>query len=156
MDQLSAGVPGVMLMLAGTPEVFSGRRGLTELPPLAGRLDDPTLNTAHPNLRGPQLPLPRFGEPELVQVMEHLRHLWQAAVGEDTRVNAGFGPYLAQGWTAQLGDASPRVAIREYLSVLDRARDYPDFNAYAHYQFSPPADLRPEETLGAAAEEDTF
>ncbi len=156
VDQLGAGVPGVMLVLAGTPEVFSGRRGLTELPPLAGRLDDPTLNTAHPNLRGPQLPLPRFGEPELVQVMGRLTHLWETATGECTRVDTAFGPYLARGWAEQLGDASPRVAIREYLSVLDRARDYPDFDPYAHYQFTPPADLRPEEALTAAAPEDTF
>ena len=49
VDQLGSGVPGVYLVLAGTPEVFSsGRRGFKELPPLAQRFDDPTLNTALP------------------------------------------------------------------------------------------------------------
>lgn len=155
IDQLSSGVPGVMVMLAGTPDVFSGSRGVMELPPLAQRLDDPTLKTAHPNLRGPQLPLPRFGEAELVQVMGRLTELWNLANAQTSRVDAGFAPYLARGWVGQLGDASPRIAIREYISVLDRAADYPDFEPYEQYEFSA-VDLRPEEALTLPADEDTF
>lgn len=155
IDQLGAGVPGVMVVLAGTPDVFSGARGVMELAPLGQRLDDPTVNSAHPNLRGPQLPLPRFGEPELVQVMARLTGVWERARGEATRVDPHFAPYLARGWVAQLGDASPRVAIREFISVLDRAADYPDFDPYAQYQFHA-ADLTPEERLGAPADEDAF
>lgn len=155
IDQLGSGVPGVMVVLAGTPDVFGGARGVMELAPLAQRLDDPTLNTAHPNLRGPQLPLPRFGEAELIAVMQRLGVLWSLANGQASRVDSGFAPYLASGWTAQLGDASPRVAIREFIGVLDRAADYPDFDPYGQYEFSP-VDLRPEETLAPAADGESF
>lgn len=154
-DQLGSGVPGMMVVLAGTPDVFSGSRGLTELPPLAQRLDEPTLGTDRPNLRGPQLPLPRFGEAELIQVMERLRDLWALANGQSSRVDTAFASHLARGWVAQLGDASPRVSIREYISVLDRAADYADFDPYEQYEFRT-VDLRPEETLTPAPAEDTF
>lgn len=158
IDQVGSTVPGLYLVLAGTPEVFSGMRGFKDLPPLAQRFEDPSLDTAYPNLRGPQLPLPRFGEAQLDQVMGRLREIWETATGQPSRLDVGFGPYLARGWAQKLGDVAPRIAIREFVSVLDRVRDHAGFDPYAHYQFDvPAADLRDEEKVVAGvAEEDTF
>ncbi|SEJ17605.1 P-loop protein of unknown function [Deinococcus reticulitermitis] len=156
-DQVGNGFPGLYLVLAGTPEVYSGMRGFKDLPPLAQRFEDSTLDTSHPNLRGPQLPLPRFGEAQLEQVMARLRDIWEVATGLSSRLDPNFGPYLARGWARKLGDMAPRIAIREYVSVLDRVRDYPDFDPYSSYQFTvPAADLRDEEKDVSVAEEDVF
>lgn len=146
LDQLARGVPGLYLVLAGTPEVYDDRRGITELPPLAQRLDDPTQRTAHPNLRGPQLPLPTFSQENLVAVMRRVQELWELESGVPGRLPAGFAEMLAAGWTQRLGSRSPRVAIREFVSVLDRARDYPDFYPDQEYDFAlDTAALSPEE-----------
>ena len=81
------------------------------------------------------MPLPYFGEAQLTEVMSKLREIWETAYSQASRVEADFAHYLAQGWTQRLGDKSPRIAIREFISILDRARDYPDFDAYGEYQF---------------------
>lgn len=158
MDQVGSSVPGLYLVLAGTPEVFSGMRGFKDLPPLAQRFEDASLDTPYPNLRGPQLPLPRFGEAQLEQVMARLRDIWETAAGIASRLDPEFGPYLARGWARKLGDVAPRIAIREFVSVLDRVRDHADFDPYAHYQFEvPPSELRDEEKSAVGvSEDDTF
>lgn len=157
IDQVGSTVPGLYLVLAGTPDVFSGARGFKDLPPLAQRFEDASLETPYPNLRGPQLPLPRFGEAQLEQVMTRLRYIWEVASGSPSALDPQFGPYLARGWTRKLGDVAPRVSIREFVSVLDRVRDYPDFDPYAHYQFDVPVtDLRDEERERFTDPDDTF
>lgn len=146
LDELARGIPGLYLVLAGTPEVFDDRRGITELAPLAQRLDDPTQRSAHPNLRGPQLPLPTFSQENLAAVMRRVNTLWELESGTSSRVPESFSDMLASGWTQRLGSRSPRIAIREFISVLDRARDYPDFHPEQEYDFSLDAVvLTPEE-----------
>jgi hypothetical protein len=145
LDELGRGVPGLFLVLAGTPEVYDDRRGVTELPPLEQRLGDPTQQTSHPNLRGPQLPLPTFSQAQLTSVMNRLEQLWTVAGGQESRLPEGFASSLAEGWTQRLGSRSPRIAIREFISVLDRARDYPDFDPVREYSYALES-LSPEET----------
>lgn len=145
VDQIGAGIPGYYLLLAGTPDVFDSPRGFKQLAPLYQRFEDPTLNTQHPNLRGPQLPLPRFGREQLGEVMSKLRNLWERAYSTESRLEPDFETYLANGWTERLGDKSPRIAIREFISVLDRVRDYPDYDPYSEYSFDAAGDLTPEE-----------
>ena len=147
LDEIGRGVPGLFLVMAGTPEVYDDRRGVTELPPLEQRLGDPTQQTAHPNLRGPQLPLPTFSQAQLARVMDRLEELWETAGGQQSRLPDGFAASLADGWTQLLGSRSPRIAIREYISVLDRARDYPDFDPVREYRYALESlTLSPEET----------
>lgn len=155
VDQVGSGVPGLYLVLAGTPEVFSSTRGFKDLPPLAQRFDDASIETDFPNLRGPQLPLPRFGQAQLEQVMGRLREIWEVAAETPSRLDAGFELYLAQGWARKLGDVAPRIAIREFVSVLDRVQDHETFDPYTHYTFAVPAtDLRDEERAAPAASPD--
>jgi hypothetical protein len=135
VDGIGVGIPGFYLLLAGTPDVFDSARGFKQLPPLYQRFEDATLETSRPNLRGPQLPLPRFGEAQLVEVMEKLRVIWETAYQTQSRMDDGFAGYLARGWTEKLGDKSPRIAIREFISILDRMRDYEDYDPYAEYRF---------------------
>lgn len=157
MDQVGSGVEGLYLILAGTPDVFSGMRGFRELAPLAQRFDDASLDTAYPNLRGPQLPLPRFGEEQLVTVMERLREIWEVASGSPSQVDPDFSPYLARGWAQKMGDVAPRIAIREFISVMDRKRDYVDFDPYSHYQFElQDVALRDEERAAFSVDDETF
>lgn len=146
LDELGRGIPGLFVVLAGTPEVYDDRRGITELPPLEQRLGDPTQQTAHPNLRGPQLPLPTFSQVQLASVMARLEQLWIIAGGHSSRLPPEFGASLAEGWTQRLGSRSPRIAIREFISVLDRCRDYPDFDPVQEYHYAlDSAALTPEE-----------
>ncbi|AZI45183.1 hypothetical protein EHF33_19925 (plasmid) [Deinococcus psychrotolerans] len=146
LDALGRGIPGLYLVLAGTPEVYDDRRGISELPPLDQRLGDPTQQTQHPNLRGPQLPLPVFSQAQLTNVMARLEQLWSVACEQEARLPVGFAASLAEGWTQRLGSRSPRVAIREFISVLDRTRDYPDFSPLHEYSYAlDPAILTPQE-----------
>ncbi len=146
VDQIGVGIPGFYLVLAGTSDVFDSARGFKQLAPLYQRFEEPTLRSERPNLRGVQMPLPYFGEAQLTEVMSKLREIWEIAYGQASRVEADFAHYLAQGWTQRLGDKSPRIAIREFISILDRARDYPDFDPYVEYQFEVAQDsLTPEE-----------
>jgi len=161
LDEIGRGVPGLFLVLAGTPEVYDDRRGITELPPLEQRLGDPTQQSPHPNLRGPQLPLPTFSQTQLASVMQRLEELWETAGRQQGRLPDGFAASLAEGWTQRLGSRSPRIAIREFISVLDRARDYPDFDPVREYSYALES-LSPEETEAhsgvpvAVADEDLF
>lgn len=155
VDQIGVGIPGFYLVLAGTPDVFDSARGFKQLPPLYQRFEEPTLKSARPNLRGVQLPLPYFGEAQLVEVMVKLREIWEVAYDQASGVEADFTHYLAKGWTQRLGEKSPRIAIREFISVLDRARDYPDFDPYGEYRFEvAPDTLTDEEKSSGEAEPD--
>ena len=49
------------------------------------------------------------------------------------------------GDATRLGSRSPRIAIREFISVLDRAQDYPDFDPVREYSYALES-LSPEET----------
>jgi hypothetical protein len=149
VDQIGVGIPGFYLVLAGTPDVFDSTRGFKQLPPLYQRFEEPTLKGERPNLRGVQLPLPYFGEAQLIEVMTKLRDIWESAYDQASRVDVDFARYLTQGWTQRLGEKSPRIAIREYISVLDRARDYADFDPYGEYQFEVGQDSLTDEEKGA-------
>ena len=79
--------------------------------------------------------------------MDRLEELWETAGGQQSRLPDGFAASLADGWTQLLGSRSPRIAIREYISVLDRARDYPDFDPVREYRYALESlTLSPEET----------
>ena len=155
IDQIGSGIPGFYLVLAGTPEVFDSNAGFRQLIPLYQRFEDPTIETERPNLRGPQLPLPRFDKKQLTEVMQKLKTIWEIAYDTPSRIDDDFAPYLAEGWTKQLGDKSPRIAIREFISILDRARDYPEYDPYAEYHFNlGEAELNDEEMPGSVLTDD--
>lgn len=135
IDQIGAGMPGMYLVLAGTPDVFDSVRGFKQLAPLYQRFEDATLQTPYPNLRGPQLRLPLFGQTQLVEAMNKLKDIWEVAYGTPSRIDPTFPAYLAQGWTQRLAQRSPRIAIREFIGVLDRLRDYLSFDPYSEYRF---------------------
>ena len=90
--------------------------------------------------------------------MGRLREIWEVAAETPSRRDAGFELYLAQGWARKLGDVAPRIAIREFVSVLDRVHDHETFDPYTHYTFAVPAtDLRDEErAVPAASPDDEF
>ncbi|GAA5533417.1 hypothetical protein Dalu01_01820 [Deinococcus aluminii] len=55
-DRVGRNVEGLYVVLAGTPDVFRGPRSVQELEPLAQRLDEPTIDSAHPNFAGRNCP----------------------------------------------------------------------------------------------------
>jgi hypothetical protein len=145
-DRIGRNVEGLYVVLAGTPDVYQGQGSIEELAPLAQRLAEPTADSEHPNLRGAQLPLQPLSEAQLLAVMQRVHLLWQTTRGAESRLPAGFEAVLAQGWTARLGNRSPRVAIREFVSVLDRLHDYPAFDPLQEYIFDLPDNVfTPEE-----------
>lgn len=158
IDRLGSNVEGVYVVLAATPDVLRGPRSIEELPPLAQRLSEPTADSAHPNLRGAQLPLQPFTEAQLGDVLRRVRLLWERAVGEPSRLPQGFEDHLARGWTERLGARSPRIAIREFIAVLDRLHDYATYDPLTEYDFDLPAEVFTPEERGDVwlAPEDMF
>ena len=147
-DRIGGQVEGLYIVLAGTPDVFRGARSMQELEPLYQRLDEPTADTEHPNLRGAQLPLQPMDADHLLNVTRRVRALWENAQDSESRLPAGFEEQLVQGWTARLGSRSPRIVIREFISVLDRLHDYPDYDPVREYSFDLPGEAFTPEELG--------
>ncbi|WP_345454532.1 BREX system ATP-binding domain-containing protein [Deinococcus aluminii] len=83
-----------------------------------------------------------------MEVMGRVRHIWEVAQGVTSRLPEGFEGMLAQGWTTRLGSRSPRIVIREFVGVLDRLHDYPEFDPFVEYSFDLPAEAFSSEERG--------
>ena len=161
-------LPGLYLVVTGTPDFFDGYKGVKALTPLYQRVasqfaSDPRFD----NPRDPQVRLPAFDAARLLDVGRKVRDLFPAkdperlrAVIDDAilaalvqQVAAGFGGHIS---------VSPRLFLRELVRVLDLVDLHPDFDPRAHYRLEvDEAALRPEEIAARrghdpiAAQDDT-
>lgn len=145
-------LPGLYLVVTGTPELFEGYKGLKALAPLYQRVatrfgDDPE----HDNLRAPQVRLPAFDETRLLAVGRHVRDLFPATAPERVRarVSDAFLSALVRETTAGFGgkvSVVPRLFLRELVDVLDRVDLHDSFDPAKAYKLRiDEAELRPEE-----------
>lgn len=145
-------LPGLYLVVTGTPDFFEGYKGIKSLAPLYQRVavhfgDDPRFD----NLRAAQVRLPAFDRGRLVEVGRRVRDLFPARDAsrvagtiDDSFVSAlvdqvseGFGGHV---------EVCPRVFLRELVDVLDRVDQFADFDPRKHYKLAIDDDaLRPEE-----------
>jgi hypothetical protein len=143
IDLLSEGrMPGLYLVVTGTPAFFEGPRGIRELAPLRDRLavrfdGDPQFD----NLKAPVVRLVAFDAPRLRAVGGAVRDLYPArdpgrlreVVDDDfladlvAKVTAGFGGRV---------DVVPRFFLRTLVDILDRVDSRPGFDPRAHYQIT--------------------
>lgn len=153
VDMLANGeLPGMYLVVTGTPELFEGYKGLRGAEALHQRIavrfgPDP----AHDNLRAPQVRLSPFDAERLLEVGQKIRDMYparhpdrvQARVGDEfvrdlvARVVDGFGGQVA---------VTPRYFLRELVDVMDRVDLHETFDPRARYDLHVDEDaLSPEE-----------
>jgi hypothetical protein len=135
-------LPGLYLVVTGTPDFFEGHKGLKSLAPLYQRVmtkfgDDPRFD----NLRSPQVRLSAFDEQRLLEVGRKIRALFPATHADrvPTTVDDSFLEALvAQITTGFRGKVSvaPRLFLRELVDVLDRVDLFAEFDPRKHYKLT--------------------
>ncbi|WP_419404317.1 BREX system ATP-binding domain-containing protein, partial [Micrococcus sp. F3Y] len=90
MDEVDSGrFPGLYLVVTGTPAFFTGRSGVSLLPPLAQRLDvDFTTDARFDNTRAVQIRLQGFTHDSLQEVGRRVRDLYAQGSANPDRIHA--------------------------------------------------------------------
>ncbi len=143
MDEVDSGrFPGLYLVVTGTPAFFTGRSGVSLLPPLAQRLDvDFTTDARFDNTRAVQIRLQGFTHDSLQEVGRRVRDLYAQGSANPDRIHA----VVDDDYLADLADAvagalgartgvSPRLYLKKLVQdVLDRVEEHEDFDPRRHY-----------------------
>ena len=149
---IQGGFPYTYLMFTGTPGFFEDRQGVPSLPPLHDRirLDHP--EDPFPNPELPQIVLPRFDQTKLQAVADKVLHIYAAAYApvDRQRVSPDFIASMIAEVTSKFGgrvDVVPRQFLRDFVNVLDKTRQYADYEPKTAYHFDHAAlsDLTPVE-----------
>ncbi len=141
MDMVAAEeLPGLYLVVTGTPDFFEGYKGLKGLPPLYQRVrvsfdDDPRFD----NLRAPQVRLSAFTRERLLEVARRVRGLYPASHPERlaSRVDDSFLAALVDQVTSGFGGQvalAPRLFLRELVDVLDRVDQHEAWDPKERYK----------------------
>ena len=153
VDMLSSDqLPGLYLVITGTPDFFEGYKGLKSLPPLHERVrvkfdDDPRFD----NHRAVQIRLPPFDRERLLAVGRRVVELYPSREPERvrSRVDEQFLIALAHQITSGFGGeiaVTPRLFLRELVDVLDRVDQHPEYDPMEHYRLEvAEEELRAEE-----------
>lgn len=145
--------PYTYWMFTGTPGFFEDHQGVPSLQPLHDRikLDSPDDPFANPEL--PQIVLPRFDDTKLQAVAAKVLRIYEAAYGatDRQRVSDVFLEFMIAEVTSKFGgrvDVVPRQFLRDLVNVLDKVRQYPEYDPDTEYEFDrtvPETDLSPVE-----------
>jgi len=132
--------PYIYLMFTGTPGFFEDRHGVPALQPLHDRIKLDRPDDPYPNPELPQIVLPRFDGAKLQAVAEKVLRIYEAAYNavDRQRVSDVFIEFMIAEVTSKFGgrvDVVPRQFLRDFVNVLDKARQYPDYNPDAEYEF---------------------
>ena len=135
-------LPGLYLVVTGTPDFYDGYKGLKSLEALHQRVAVTFDETARfDNLKAVQVRLLPFTAARLREVGLKVRDLYPAreAARIKERVDDSFVEALVDRVTSGFGgrvDVAPRVFLRELVDVLDRVDQYPDFDPLEHYKLT--------------------
>jgi hypothetical protein len=163
------GLPGLYLVVTGTPELFDGYKGLRGATALHQRIktrfgDD----VRHDNLRAPQVRLLPFDVDRLREVGRRVRDLYPAEHRErvrdkvDERFVDALVAQVTQGFGGDVG-VTPRTFLRELVDVMDRVDLHESFEPASEYELDIDEDALSAQELDArrgvrgeaAEEEDT-
>jgi hypothetical protein len=157
VDMLAANdLPGLYLVVTGTPELFEGYKGIKSLAPLYQRVDTPfDPDPRFDNLRAPQVRLLPFDRDRLLTVGRKVRDLYPARYAPDrvaARVNDamldGLVEKVTSGFRGRV-DVAPRLFLRELVNVMDKVDQHEGYDPAASYTLAvDDASLTPAE-LGA-------
>ncbi|MES2638069.1 MAG: BREX system ATP-binding protein BrxD [Myxococcota bacterium] len=156
MDMLSEDrLPGLYLIVTGTPAFFEGPKGIKELAPLRDRLAlPPDDGSGFENLKAPQVRLRAFDGPRLRRVGLAVRDLYPARDPVDIRgrVDDPFVQALVDKLTEGFGgrvDIVPRLFLRTLVDVLDRADTHAEYDPRVHHKLNVNRDDLLDEELEA-------
>ncbi|MBN1536880.1 MAG: BREX system ATP-binding protein BrxD [Anaerolineales bacterium] len=149
--------PYTYLMFTGTPGFFEDRQGVPSLQPLHDRIKLDKPDDAFPNPELPQIVLPKFDAQKLHAVADKVTQIYETAYDpiDRSRITDIFVNFMIAEVTSKFGgrvDIVPRQFIRDFINVLDKVRQYAEYNPDAEYEFDQSAtqdDLTPveEETI---------
>jgi adenosylhomocysteinase len=133
-------LPGLHLVMTGTPDFFEGPQGVPALQPLherirvTGHQDEPT------NLRQPQIELPSLDRDRLFAAAQKIRSLYPAAHPEilETKVPDAFISALVDSMTEGFGgrvEVVPRLFLREFVHILDLVDQHEEYDPLRSYVF---------------------
>lgn len=133
-------LPGLHLLITGTPDFFEGELGVPALQPLnerirmTGQADEPA------NFRQPQLVLPVLDKDRLFAVAQKLRAIYPARHPEilETRIPDAFISALVDSMTAGFGgrvEVVPRLFLREFVHILDLVDQHETYDPLRSYVF---------------------
>lgn len=153
-------LPGLYLVVTGTPDFFDGYKGLKGAPQLyqrvAVRFGD---NPDHDNLRAPQVRLQPFDAERLVEVGLRVRDIFPAEHLERVRerVDDAFLRDLVNKVVEGFGGeitVTPRYFLRELVDVMDRVDLHEGFNPRREYRLAIDDDSLSPEELAARCDRD--
>lgn len=142
IDEIDGGAfPRLFLLVTGTPAFFTGPTGVSQLAPLAQRLDvDFDTDPRFDSMQSHRLRLTGFDLDKLVELGRRVRDLYaEAEPGARERIRGlvddAYVEELAISVAGRLGvGASPRVFLRSLVSdVLFKVAEHPDFEPRVHY-----------------------
>jgi len=133
-------LPGLHLVMTGTPDFFEGSQGVPSLQPLherirvTGHQDEPS------NLRQPQIELPTLDRERLFSAAKKIRALYPSPHPEalETKVPDAFISALVDSMTAGFGgqvEVVPRLFLREFVHILDLVDQHSDYDPLRSYVF---------------------
>lgn len=132
--------PYTYLLFTGTPGFFEDRQGVPSLQPLHDRIKLDNPDDPFPNPELPQIVLPRFDRAKLQSVAGKVIRIYEAAYApvDRQRVSDLFVEFMVDEVTSKFGgrvDVVPRQFLRDFVNVLDKARQYSEYNPEAEYEF---------------------
>lgn len=134
-------MPGLYLLVTGTPDFFESPKGVSEEPALDGRIKVDFEDGKPENLRRPQIQLPKFDETRLKLVAKKVREIFPADHPNrvQEKVDDQFVEQLVDHFTDAFGgrvSVTPRVFLREFIDVMDVVDQHPDYDPRESYEFS--------------------
>ena len=132
--------PFTYLMFTGTPGFFEDRLGVPSLQPLHDRIKLDRPDDPYPNPELPQISLPLFNPEKLHEVAKKMLHIYSVAYEQvdSARISEVFIDFMIAEVSSKFGgrvDVVPRQFLRDFVNVLDKARQYPDYNPDVEYEF---------------------
>jgi len=146
IDEIDAGhLPGLFLVITGTPAFFDGQQGVQRLAPLAQRLaTDFTTDPRFDSARAVQLRLTGFDIDRLTELGHRVTALYANGARNPERIahlaDDSYLRDLARAVAGHLGGQvgiAPRLFLRKLVAdVLDRIDEFPDFDPRQHYRLT--------------------
>jgi adenosylhomocysteinase len=133
-------LPGLHLVMTGTPDFFDGPQGVPSLQPLHERIRVTGHGNEPSNLRQPQIDLPSLDRERLRLVASKIRGLYPSTHPEllETKVPDAFIAALVDNMTEGFGgrvEVVPRLFLREFVHILDLVDQHPDYDPLRSYVF---------------------
>lgn len=133
-------LPGLHLLITGTPDFFESEQGVPALRPLHQRIKVTGHQDEPSNLRQPQMTLPPLDKSRLFAAAQKIRSLYPSSHPEllETKVPDAFISALVESMTDGFGgriEVVPRLFLREFVHILDLVDQHADYDPLRSYVF---------------------